>query len=113
MAFIEGCNAGNDWGLLVGFREWLLMRIGKRSNLVWPALVAQIAFPHEESRPQLQAHDEQQDSELKQALFELLDQFLIERERPHGVSKIFEQYSEWNQIRKQELEDTARRSRDS
>ena len=38
-AFINGLDAGNDWRLLTGFREWLVTRLEKGDNLGWPGLV--------------------------------------------------------------------------
>lgn len=43
VAFVLGCDAGNDWSLLLGFREWLATRLGCEANLAWPALVMMAA----------------------------------------------------------------------
>lgn len=46
--FLQGCHAGSAWTLLAGWREWLVMHLGKvyaGNNLAWPALVLKLAFP--------------------------------------------------------------------
>jgi hypothetical protein len=35
--FVRGCEAGNDWQLLTGFREWLVTRVDGGDNFVWEA----------------------------------------------------------------------------
>ncbi|WP_125777757.1 hypothetical protein [Antribacter gilvus] len=66
-----------------GFREWLLVRSGGRgSNLGWPSIAWLIAFPD----PDLE-HGELGDFDqehAKKVLFELLDEFLAEREGGAG-----------------------------
>lgn len=48
--FVRGCEAGNDWQLLTGFREWLVTRVGADDNLIWE-LVLRLAFPNQSSGP--------------------------------------------------------------
>jgi hypothetical protein len=95
--FMRGCEAGNDWQLLTGFREWLITRADGGNNLVWEALVLRLAFPDrsdEPTREELAA-----DSTLNKAavdrLFELVDEFLQRRVEHGGVAKIFDEYWHW------------------
>jgi hypothetical protein len=44
-SFLLGYDAAYEGGLLLGFREWLALRLGTGSNLSWPALVLLAAFP--------------------------------------------------------------------
>ncbi len=39
VAFVDGYDAATQRGLLVGFREWLIVKLDGGSNLVWSALV--------------------------------------------------------------------------
>jgi hypothetical protein len=43
--FVRGCEAGNDWQLLAGFRESLIARLAAGNNLGWEGLVLHLAFP--------------------------------------------------------------------
>src|SRR5689334_22386721 len=51
--FVSGVDAGNDWQLLTGFREWLIVRLGYGNNLTWPGHVLWLAFP--EDQPDLRS----------------------------------------------------------
>ncbi|MGW4943385.1 hypothetical protein ACWEOZ_17570 [Actinoplanes sp. NPDC004185] len=93
--FIRGCEAGNDWQLLAGFREWLVARCGRGDNLIWEALVLHQAFPDgPPQREQLEA-----EAELNRvavgALFRLLDEYLQRRTEHGGLAKIFEECGAW------------------
>ncbi|MER5624018.1 hypothetical protein ABT061_23580 [Streptosporangium sp. NPDC002544] len=90
-AFLMGCDAGNDWGLFSGFREWLIMRLGSQSSFGWPGLVLQLALPEKPSLPL----SPESDAKAVELLFELLDQFMEERAPAHGVANIFEKYQSW------------------
>jgi hypothetical protein len=95
-AFVLGCDAGNDWGLLIGFREWLILRLDGFNNLAWSGLVLEIAFPGESSSsPRLKqpcGHHH-----AIETLFDLLAAFLAERNKRDGLREIFEKYEAWLQ----------------
>ncbi|MCB5912351.1 hypothetical protein [Streptomyces pinistramenti] len=38
-ALVLGVDTGSSGGMLVGLREWLIVRLGHGDNLVWVALV--------------------------------------------------------------------------
>ncbi|MEU4620377.1 hypothetical protein AB0G04_10430 [Actinoplanes sp. NPDC023801] len=95
-AFVRGCEAGNDWQLLAGFREWLVTRLGGGDNLVWEGLVLRLAFPDRESGPgreELRA-DPRMNEKAVELLFQLLDEFLQKRNEHDGLAKIFGAYFE-------------------
>lgn len=96
-AFVIGYNAACEGGVLSGFREWLVMRVGSGANLAWPALVLDCAFP--DSRPPeeaLSAGPEAQRHAID-TLFALLAEFEQEKSRPDGLRRIFVAFAEWTQ----------------
>ena len=93
-AFIGGFDLASEGGLLVGFREWLIIRLGYGNNLDWAALVVRLTFPEAQSpSDHLRAEDNQKLA--IESLFHLLEAFLKERESPDGLRRIFVRYEEW------------------
>ena len=88
-AFLTGLDTGNAGQLLVGLREWLVVRVGTGNNLVWPALVKHAAFPGQHP---FQGLDEQH---LVDTLFDLLDEFWEIRSRHDGTTRVFDEYLTW------------------
>ncbi|WP_246235988.1 hypothetical protein [Streptomyces boluensis] len=62
---------------LGGWREWLVTRRGRSCNHTWQGQVRHLALPEGWDSWELPADQEQQ---VIRVLFELLDQFLAERE---------------------------------
>jgi hypothetical protein len=95
-AFIQGFDLASGGGVLVGFREWLVVKLGYGNNLAWSELVLRLAFPNAESPRQclLQGGEQKRAVEL---LFRLLEEFWQEREAPHGLRRIYLRYQEWLQ----------------
>ncbi|MFI6875193.1 hypothetical protein ACIBL6_17325 [Streptomyces sp. NPDC050400] len=62
---------------LDGWREWLVARRGRDCNHAWPGQVRHLALPDGWESWELPAEQEQRVIEV---LFELLDEFLSERE---------------------------------
>jgi hypothetical protein len=102
-AFVLGLDAGNDWCLLHGFREWVVMACSEPAslsptNLAWSAIVLRIAFP---DAPELWNPGEalkftsDQHDRAVQELFRLLGEFLSERDRPNGLAEIYRKYQAW------------------
>ncbi|HET9142308.1 hypothetical protein [Actinophytocola sp.] len=84
VAFVNGCDARQDWLLLNGFREWLAERLGRGANLVWWELVRQICLAEWGS-----AAGEPEDTALSARMFELLGEFLAAKRperRPYPSS---------------------------
>ncbi|WP_189266598.1 hypothetical protein [Streptomyces fuscichromogenes] len=102
VAFIMGCDAGNAWGLLVGFPEWLAMKAGGGANLVWSALVLRIAFPGPTVVTAAETLDQQHDEHAVGALFGLLDEFLADRKGSRGAAAIVSSYLDWQRLRREQ-----------
>jgi hypothetical protein len=95
VAFIHGCDAGTSGLLLSGFREWLIVRLDDGNNLAWPGLVLQIISDEsveqsKEQPPRLNAEAQRLDR-----LFQLLDEFLEQRDERDGMVRIYGRYIEW------------------
>ncbi len=95
-AFIQGFDVASSGGTLVGFREWLVVRLGYGNNLAWSESALRLAFPDAEFPRQclLQSGEQKRAVEL---LFGLLEEFWQEREAPHGLLRIYLRYQAWLQ----------------
>lgn len=89
-AFVLGCDAGSSGGMLTGFREWLIVRLGTGNNLAWTALIRHLT-PGGLVHP-LTAET---DAAAVSTLFDLLDEFLEQRERRDGLLTIYSAYQSW------------------
>jgi hypothetical protein len=79
VAFINGCGAGKDWGLLVGFKEWLALRAGTEADLTWWALVCRLS--------------ESEAGGDVTTLFRLIDAFPEQWSGAHGATLIITKYA--------------------
>jgi excisionase family DNA binding protein len=90
IAFLAGLDLGA--GLLDGFREYLILRLGERSSLWWASLALRLTVPHASPMPA----GEDDDRAAVDGLFDLLDEFLAEF--PVGRRRrLFEEYLLWSQ----------------
>jgi hypothetical protein len=89
-AFILGCDAGSSWGMLTGFKEWLVVRLGKGHDLAWPILVRHLTITG-----WIHPLTPQSDAEAVTTLFQLLAEFMDQREQPNGLAKIFKDHQTW------------------
>lgn len=96
-AFVTGADAGNDWQLLTGFRELLVVRVGTGNNLTWVGLVLRLAFPDAESGWPGLLTTPDGDRAAVATLFRLLDEFLERRAAPGEPAGIFAEYQAWLQ----------------
>jgi hypothetical protein len=98
-AFVLGYDLAAQGGVLKGFREWLIVRLGAGNNLAWMALVLHLAFPGK-SDPQvaLQSSAATQRHAMD-ILFQLIAEFDDYRAAPDGLRKIYFEYEQW--LRKQ------------
>jgi hypothetical protein len=94
-AYVEGLNAGNDGGLLTGFREWLVTRLGDGDNLTWRALVIHLARPDGPAAGREAVESADHDPAVVAKLFELLGEFFTLRTRPADLVRIYDEYSTW------------------
>ncbi|MDJ0347689.1 hypothetical protein QMK19_41475, partial [Streptomyces sp. H10-C2] len=70
--FLTGYDVAAEGALLNGFQEWLAAKLGSGWNLVWWALVVELAFP--DGRPAKPwSHEDEQHA--VGGLFRLLDEF--------------------------------------
>ncbi|GIH68152.1 hypothetical protein Mth01_04050 [Sphaerimonospora thailandensis] len=91
VAFILGYDCGNGSLFLAGFREWLVVKYGEGDNLGWPTLVKLLA--HVDGQGLL--YDAGVDALVVDTLFQLLDEFLEQRDEYGGLVKIFDRYLAW------------------
>lgn len=117
-AFLQGCDAGNAWSLLTGFREWLVVRFKEAhrpDNVAWEGLILWLAFPECWRATSLWADSSvavytlelpagtrtdppETNDHARRAvdlLFDLLDAFWVEKEQFRGLTKIFVEYASW------------------
>jgi hypothetical protein len=79
--FLNGYDLGAQRAGALGFngiRDWLIARLGHTSSLAWTSIVLQIAFPDQDLYSD--ALPPEQDAHALSVLFELLDEYLAERE---------------------------------
>ncbi len=93
-AFIDGLDTACNGGVLVGFREWLIVRLGDGNNLAWPELFLRFGFPDSvEARGRgLPAADPDR---LVNRLFEVFREFFEERDVVVGLPKIDRRHDAW------------------
>jgi hypothetical protein len=96
VAFLLGCDAGNDWGLLAGFREWLVVKLDGPENLAWGVLVLDQVCPGD--RPL--TPDENRTAIA--ALIGFGTEFMEARKQRDGLARIFEQHHQLLQRRARE-----------
>jgi len=95
-AFLQGFHVATCSGLLEGFREWLVVKLGHGSNLAWSQLALHLAFPDAPSpRQRLSEHGGQQHA--VEVLFRLLEEYWQAKESPQGLRRIFVDYQHWIQ----------------
>jgi hypothetical protein len=98
-AFLTGFDVATHGGLLVGFHEWLLPRVGGGDNQYWTELVLYLLFPGAPSPREHLARCKDQE-QLVRSLFSLLEEFWLERDELHGLRGIYSRCHEW--LQKQE-----------
>jgi hypothetical protein len=90
--FVTGLDAGAGWGLLEGFREFLLVKIDQESSLWWPVLVVWLVEPVGHKQVDYRKLDAEADAAATAKLYELLDEFLVVRQGRGGLAQIFGDY---------------------
>jgi hypothetical protein len=92
-AFVQGYDAACEGGLLAGFREWLVVRLRKGSNLGWSALVQHAAFQNSAFPQEVLGEDRDAERVAIDTLFDLLIEFDGVRERHDGLENVFALYA--------------------
>lgn len=94
-AFILGYDLACEGGVLVGFREWLVVRLDGGSNVGWESLVLYAAFPSaKDVRKSVHASPKAQRHAID-TLFELLAEYESVRTRQDGLKGIFLAFDRW------------------
>jgi len=85
--YLQGHDDAMMGGLLVGFRESLIMRLGTGDNFTWTALVGLV----------LKAQGVPSDDEQAriEGLFVLLEQYFDERNHFRGLFRMYRRYDRW------------------
>ena len=92
VAFVDGYDTATHGGLLVGFREWLVVKLGEGNNLVWSALVSDLM---QCTTPMKELKSQDDHNAAIEFLFATLDQFLDERDERDGMRRIYAAYERW------------------
>ncbi|MFJ5996561.1 hypothetical protein [Streptomyces sp. NPDC092370] len=94
VTYLHGYDAGSRDSALLGFREWLLLKLGHESSFVWSALVTELALPGASRAFDYRNLDQEQSQVAVDALFQFLEGFLRDRdEQRDGLRSIFREYS--------------------
>jgi len=88
-SFVEGYDAACEGGVLVGFREWLIIRLRFGQNLSWPALVLHAAFPDAQSPQDCLGVQENSELIAIETLFDLILEFDAAKQRTEGLRLIY------------------------
>ena len=94
-ALVLGYDLACEGGVLVGFREWLVVRLDFGSNLHWGALVLHAAFPSTRDPQQAVAANPKAQRHAIDTLFGLLTEYDQIRTRQDGLKDIFLAYDRW------------------
>ncbi len=89
--FLVGFDVAQSGGLLRGFREWLIVRMGQWSPLVWEALVFQQAFPGG-SLTVKRSLEPEQDKHAVDFLYAYILEFLDVRDNPERLARMYTEY---------------------
>jgi hypothetical protein len=92
VAFVNGYDTATQRGFLVGFREWLAVKLDGGSNLTWHALVINL-LQRTTRMKELESQDDHKAA--IEFLFATLDQFLDERDVSGGVRRVYIAYEHW------------------
>ncbi|MEU9240574.1 hypothetical protein [Streptomyces shenzhenensis] len=94
VTYLYGYDAGTQGSALLGFREWLLLKLGRQSSFVWSSLITELAVPGASGSFGHRGLDEEQDRRAVKALFQFLEDFLQDRDAERdGLRVIFRDYS--------------------
>lgn len=101
IAFLEGYDVACNRGLLIGFREWSIAKLGHGNNLYWSELLKHLIL-------QTINFDRQSFELCDQAVVvslmsSILREFWQERDSENGLPKIYHRYHKW--LRTQEWYD--------
>lgn len=91
VGFVDGFNVAHDGAALLGFNEWLVLKLGYGSKLGWSTLVRRLLAEADEEGA---SSPDDPDAQLVQGLFALVVEFLKERSSRNGLRTIFLRHEE-------------------
>ncbi len=94
-AFVLGYDIACEGGVLVGFHEWLVVRLDGGSNLHWSALVLDAAFPSARDPQRAVNASPKAQRHAIDTLFGLLAQYDDVRAKQDGLKGVFLAYDRW------------------
>jgi len=94
VAFVLGYDIASEGGVLIGFREWLIPRVGTGNNQSWSALVLHLAFPEADRRAPVRLSAELEKQAID-SLFRIIGEFDDQRRKPEGLRKVYLDYERW------------------
>jgi hypothetical protein len=100
VAFVLGFDSACMGGVLVGFREWLIPKVGDGNNLAWPGLVVRLALPDAPDPARAVSSTPQTEKQAIEVLFRSIFEFDDARSKPNGLRQIYADYERW--LRQQE-----------
>jgi hypothetical protein len=95
VAFVVGYDVASEGGVLIGFREWLIPRVGAGNNLTWQMLVLQLAFPNAVDPSAAASANTEAEKHAINVLFELIAEFDDSRQAPDGLRTVYLDYERW------------------
>ncbi len=97
---LRGCDFSSS--CLEGFREFLIVKVGRGDNLIWEVLVLELAHPGYMESSDEWAKFRNDPHEIK-VLFDLVEEFLEIRKGHEGLLHIFASYEKWRAAEKLRL----------
>lgn len=91
--FLLGFNAAHGGSLFEGFKEWLVVLVGKGNNLMWYELALYAIFPCVEAPREL-LQDDGHEFAIER-LLSLFAQFSRERDTHRGLFRILLRHQQW------------------
>lgn len=95
VSFVCGYDLACEGGVLWGFREWLVCRLGRGNDLAWPALVVDALRADPSVASALGFSVVEDHRVVIDGFWRLLDEFFTEKDARGGACRIFVSYDAW------------------
>jgi hypothetical protein len=95
VALVVGYDLACAGGVLAGFREWLIARLGRGNTLSWDALVLEVAFDGSKDAQQAVRASAATEKQAIDVLFDLIAELDEVRSAPDGLRRIYANYERW------------------
>lgn len=93
--FLLGIDVGSSAAALLGFSEWLVLKLHDGTNLGWPTLARRVLFPESPEMWSVVSDSARlSTNESRVALVDLVREFLADRSS-RGVREIYLDYTRW------------------